>query len=132
MSAYIVEDKTINRIVTQFINDQYVSAFEKELEEIVGSLNPQKIGEAMFTLNCESIEQRYGRNAGMGEDETYMYDEVKEDTLQVISSLSCFLYQSCEGNCTDKPLYKLLLTYKGKLAMDVVEKMPEYSGKEWG
>ena len=63
MSAYICEDKTINRIVTYLqISDDLGYARERVLGKLgyTGKFAGE-LGRAMFELNCQSIEERYGK-----------------------------------------------------------------------
>ena len=71
MSAYIVEDQTINQIVGYLSQLEGTSSkqwiirplTELGFPELRTNLDKQKeLGEEMFKLNCESINQRYGEN----------------------------------------------------------------------
>lgn len=65
MSAYVVEDECINSIVTWLTNPHH-SWERRQVEEAlalqgtIGDTFEEQLGTAMFELNCNAVEQRYG------------------------------------------------------------------------
>lgn len=129
MSAYIVEDATINRIVTTIFNmDDY---YTLELRRAGFDINC--LGLAMLKLNWRSVEERY--NDGDLEEYKaleFTFKEEKCSLLQAHKSLACFLYQSCEGKCDQDMLYLLLEKIHNGMAHELVQKDPRYDGLKWG
>jgi hypothetical protein len=79
----------------------------------------------MYRLNLAAVEDRYGDlAAGTMCDRSYKFRSVHASKVQVIKSLSCWLYQD--------PLFKLMEGYKGELAMDFVRCLPEWESANWG
>ena len=147
MSAYIVDDVTINRVVT-FIFDNN-RAYGDKYYYTLGGLRElgylsnapgqdvkyaaKRLAEEMFTLNCDSVEQRY--EAGCAE--TFRPLDFQYRTTpcykvhQVLKSLACFLYQACEGSGMDSALYKALEQVKYRTAWNVVSNSEDYDKLDW-
>ena len=154
MSAYVVEDNCINRIVTYLINISTGNGHEwtlRPLEEIGYNIkrNPQeqeRLAKDMFELNCKSVNQRYGENQaqqfrpldfefnpGLKEMAFGISELLYEvDFFQALKSLACFLYQSCEGTCDNLPLYLALRDVQNRLCINYVNNRPEYESAKWG
>ena len=140
MSAYIVEDSCINLVVSYLLE----CAEKHELWKVNGFFlatgfpldsyeDGEKLAKAMFELNCESIRQRYGQNAPSKFRELdFEFSRLYPSSdIQVLKSLGCFLYQSCEGNCDETPLYKSLREIEGKVALEIVHRLPVYESAHW-
>ncbi len=141
MSAYIVEDETINRVVGYL----RICGEDKKLwipfplkqigYDLANPLHCKRLSEEMFTLNCDSIEQHYGE--GSAEDMSGGHAFVHQvefdgsSRTQVLKSLACFLYQACEGNCEKSLLYQALARIKGILAYDILSDMSLYENAKW-
>ncbi len=145
MSAFIVEDKTINRIVSWFnkvgmaghVND-YIYCLRPLTElgyKLDTDLGCKRLAEEMFTLNCDSIEQRYGE----GEAEEFRpldfnYHFVGSGTpiYQVLKSLLCFLYQCCEGDIPEQnQLYEALDKVSLNICCHLITQSKQYELAEW-
>src|ERR1051326_2575672 len=113
MSAFLVKDETINRIVTWLKREVAISLFiiDQLAREYDVDLTSDKWNEtlanAMFHLNCDGVTARYG--AGETEklislDFTYK-PEPYSSKVQVIKSLQCWMYQYNEGDVPETKLY---------------------------
>jgi hypothetical protein len=139
MSAFIVEDITINRIVGWFnviamagsSHDDYW--YLKRLLDMGYKLDTdlgcKRLAEEMFTLNCDSVEQRYGK----GEAEkfrplNFQYRFARpENRYQVLKCLRCFLYQCYEGMIPKQnSLYKALDRLSFELSYQIVSRSKQY------
>ncbi len=139
MSAFIVEDQIINR-VTDWLNhllpsyqhNQYI--MEKAGYDVRSPLQCKRLAEDMFTLNCESIEQRYGEGeAEKFRDLNFQHKpECCFDIFQVLKSLQCFLYQCCEGSVPDQSLlYNALRDVEYNIMYHLVTEMDSYKRAKW-
>jgi hypothetical protein len=115
MSAFMVQDQTINRVVTwlsrevatnrSFTFDQLAREYDIDL---VSDGWEGKLATAMFQLNCDGVHARYGE----GEAEqfrplNFTYKPERYFSLvQVLKSLQCWLYQCCEGDVPHTKLYQ--------------------------
>ena len=154
MSAYVVEDDTINRVLTYLINISTSSKGEwvlRPLEEIGFQIKrkpeeQERLANEMFDLNCKSVNERYGENQAEGFRELdFQYkpglkemafgisELIYEVTFfQALKSLACLLYQCCEGNCISNPLYLALRDIQNRLCIQHVQNSPEYETAQWG
>lgn len=142
MSAFIVEDGTINQIVSLLAESDsrcrldtgwYIRRL-KEAGYDLSNGGAEKLGQDMFSLNVRSIEERYGKGgAAQFRDLDYVYRSMTTTrTMQAYKSLGCWLYQCCEGTVPESSLYKLMQEFKGAIAEHFVAQMPEYGSATWG
>jgi hypothetical protein len=140
MSAFMVEDETINRVVTwltrevstsPFIIDRLARKYEVDLES---SNWDEKLAQAMFQLNCDGVNARYGK----GEAEkfrplSFQYQwESYFPLVQVLKSLRCWKYQCNEGDVPQTKLYQFFGEVEKYLALQIVVDLPEYEKAWWG
>ena len=120
MSAYIVDKKTIDRVVT------YMT--EKDKFEEFRITDPNDMGQRLWQLNTDSVNSRYNE---ANVCDVYKYSRTPTTAVQTLKSLTCLMYQSCEGDCHEKDLYQLLVKLKTQIAIDICYKLPEYDAAEW-
>jgi hypothetical protein len=139
MSAFMVEDETINRIVTWLRREVSNSRFAidpvaRKYGIDLGSSNwDEKLAKAMFQLNCDGVNQRYGE----GEAERFRpldfryKPEFCHSLVQVIKSLQCWMYQCCEGDVPRTKLYQFFEEVERHLALQIVMDLREYQTAKW-
>lgn len=140
MSAFIVSDKTINRIVTfmsrQDGNDELdFGSLKSPLTEAFSKKAFSKIAyaERLLAMNVEAVKHRYGDRAqDMLPDEPYQFAHVKASPTQVLKSIACLLYQCSEGDVPACEEFKRLHEYEQDLAGCIATSTPEYAAAEWG
>src|SRR5437868_45627 len=123
MSAFMVEDKTINRVVTfvqgKLMRDWPVLAekFQTMGFGIHDGGFCRKLGRAMFLLNIRGVNARYGegRAKEFRELDYQFYPELS-DCVQTFKSLQCWLYQCMEGDVPNDPVYKLMEEVEATMA----------------
>jgi len=137
MSAFVCQNKTIDKIAGFFElikDDTSWYWIQCQLQEygVVVSL-PDQLGKKLFELNCFSVDERYGPDQWKqftgGEDYHYTRPRIMTVTRPIIfetlAALSCWLYQSCEGDAAKSPLYKAMQHLQGALSYHLVSRMPE-------
>ena len=99
----------------------------------------ERLADAMLAMNLDAFRQRYGIRALLAQDlDSIDLDRRNWHPLEALSevqffkSLQCFLYQCCEGDVDEKPLYKTLSAIRGLLAPLINEDSAEYDAAEWG
>lgn len=143
MSAYIVEDKCINRILSSMLDNADDAWLMNRLRELIGGegfpvfspVNQESLtslGKSMLYMNAEAVSQRYDEPKETAPGDTYKFEHLSTTRIQAIMSLACFLYQCSEGNVPDMALFKGLEEYRRILEHYVVESLPEYKEAEWG
>ena len=144
MSAYILDNKSINTIVAALVcsnspenyweailpalRDDYLKGFAES--------GPEEMGHALHGMNVNAVMQRYPNdyveNLPGPKEYGYVY---KSTTLLapviIYKTLQSYLYQCTEGDVDTLPLYKALAQYKANLAEKIVENLPQYETAYW-
>jgi hypothetical protein len=116
MSAYVVQDECINSIVTWLTFPRHEWE-RRQVEEsltkqgTIGDRFEEKLGNAMFELNCNAVEQRYGDGqAKEFRDLDYHWKaNYHASGYAVYDRLGEYLYQCSEGDVPESSeLYKAL------------------------
>ena len=140
MSAFMVEDTTINRVVTWLKREVQTSKFtldwlaKKYEVDLTSDQWDKKLAEAMFQLNCDGVNARYGE----GEAEKFRplnftyKPEIYHSLVQVLKSLQCWKYQCSEGDVPQTKLYQFFEEVEYHLALKIVMDLPEYDKALWG
>jgi hypothetical protein len=138
MSAFVVEDKVINRVVTVLAKDKNLDYARKVILDETGLniTNPSeaaKLGEMMFSLNCNAVEQRYGDGeAAKFRSLDYSCRLEPSTTIQAYKSLRCWRYQCSEGDIPEASLlYTTMERVLGEMAQAIVDALPTYDKAEW-
>jgi len=131
MSAYIVDNDTIDRIVTFFYMDRDLNTFITRYKKI--DINdPETRAEFALDLhrmNVAAVDARYNESNEI----TYKYrTNIKTGSkVAVYKSLQCLLYQCAEGDVPKWNLYKLMEEIKNHIASDIIRALPEYDQAKW-
>jgi hypothetical protein len=144
MSAFMVNDKTINEILAWLRHlarssdgRWTVSALEENGfgYDLKSDEGLSALGEAMFDLNARGVNSRYGDNQAQEFrplDYQYM-GMMPTNEFQAYKSLGCLLYQCMEGDIPEASnLYKALREIENRIAHDIVRKNPKYDAARWG
>ena len=149
MSAYIVEDETINKIVAFLLFKAYHGNGEEwvyrpflRLGYQLASALPdntleqeaERLAKDLFALNVAGVNARYGKDQAQ---EFRPLDFKYKSTLppgqlQAIKSMQCLSYQCCEGDVPEQPLYKALNECIGNCCRDWVTSSEAYERCKWG
>ena len=155
MSSFIVEDKTINRIVSFCFweNDSILKhEIQRELKNIGVDLwelyesDKQTddlmrcFGEELLKLNICAFYCRYSHiedikkeiKEAIKENKFEDLPYIERNRFQVLKSIECFLYQCAEGEIPEhSPLYKALENIANSLKSHLIDKIPEYQKAIW-
>ena len=143
MSAFIVDNKTINNIVTWLdsaLEETYGTIIirQKLLEQGFDASESdwtERLGQAMFQLNVIAVDARYGSGeAKRFRPLAYRYKLTHSVPLvQVLKSLQCWLYQCNEGDVPQTALYGLFDNeVRLYLMTEIIDALPEYQEAFWG
>jgi hypothetical protein len=158
MSSFIVENKTINRVLSflywhknELIGHDYINDLrdllrlpERDHTDEAYFIEMNALGLAMHKLNVKAVMTRYPdmthknistRAPGTYENGhliKYAFTEEHLSLIQAIKSLQCWLYQCCEGNIDRTKLYKFFKGVERTLMGCVIDALPEYDQAEWG
>jgi hypothetical protein len=142
MSAFVVDDQTINGIISHLDAREFdalaraaCATFTLEREDA----EEGGLGEALRTLNVAAVLQRYpdcslerGDLPGPSPLLPYQYTPLLVDAVQALKSLRCLLYQLTEGTIPETPLYRALEALANAWALEIVERLPAYDQARWG
>jgi hypothetical protein len=140
MSAFMVEDKTINYVVNWLrrnIDELYCIPPKLKKLGIDTTVTgwDENLSQAMFQLNISRVEARYGKGEAVKFRKLdYRYERTDAVPLvQVLKSLRCWLYQCLEGDVPETALYKLFCKdVRPYLMGKIIDMLPEYEEAEWG
>jgi len=136
MSAFIVEEDNLYRVINSITK---IEGYTKPLQEIKEQAisSPKGLFKKLNSLNRYSISQRYKKDI-FDDQMTYpfnlsKYNEavLKTNKHQNLKSLTCFLYQSCEGQAENSDLYKILNKISSDIAYSIVSNTKEYKESKW-
>lgn len=145
MSAFIVENLTINRVVA-FLLRSDARELREPLREAGFDLSSaaglgdeaERLGYAMGNVNWLSYNRLYampeyrGRPALFGLT-AYSYHfswEHEASAVDAYKALQCWLYQSCEHGCDQAPVWRALRKVCDRLAHQIVYDLPAYQRSE--
>ena len=138
MSAYIVNKKTIDKIVTHIYNQQletvksyYPAIYQASQENDNDGLqpvNPQKLGQRLWAMNVKAVDARYKEQNPV---ELYRFDLCVSRRIQTYKSLQCYLYQCSEGDVPQLPLYQELQQLLSDIASTIINNLSEYEEADW-
>ncbi|MEK6794091.1 MAG: hypothetical protein AABZ39_04900 [Spirochaetota bacterium] len=132
MSAYIVNDNVINRIVAMLWadaagGDRYLSHPIKRLGYDVPS-NPKLLARHMHNLNRFAIWERYLHR----EPYSHQFKDMwADDRYQTLVDLQCFLYQCSEGRADQSHLFKALYDVKQTLMLVLLRETDAFQKTIW-
>ena len=138
MSAFIVEDKTINKIVTFLAIDRDGDWLRREIQKKTGfdletAQGKSDFARALFRMNVAAVSQRYDDGVENFAPMTYQYQiDITITPITVFKALKCLRYQCSEGNVPETELYKLLEYIISALAEKIISNNPEYDKAYWG
>ena len=144
MSAFVVSDETLNRFLSWVYREAQTSngitygsvcrTLESAGYPVANMLGVQKLGRAMFGLNCKAVRQRYED----ADDSAMIPADYRFVLLPSITSfvalkaLRCWHYQCCEGNVPETSrLYKLMDGVAADMALSIVNALPQYEQAPW-
>ena len=135
MSCFVMDEKRIASLAHEIISRNKGDLLVGEHGETFDSEN---LADAMLAMNIDAFRQRYSVRTFMQDVDSFDLDrrnwlplEALSD-MQFFKSLQCFLYQCCEGDVDEKPLYKTLAAIKGLLVPFFNEDSEEYDAAVWG
>ena len=140
MSAYQVDTDCLGRVLKAISKVGTHGPRYKEIEKLKDQYNKNagKVFDNLLNLNRYSLQERYpddfksmfsnvDRNKAV-----WLSRQLGHDDYQLLKSVQCFLYQSCEGDAEKKSLYKTLNEIKNNFCESLVDKHTRYDEVKWG
>lgn len=141
MSAYIVENETINKILSMLYLDRDNSwvqrrILEKHNIDIKTKEGLETLGKHFLRINIYGVENRYDEKVKGTLLLDFKYRLTPHiNKISALKALECLIYQCSEPGeweTVDSEIYKLMEEIKGKWAMDIVRALPAYDNAQWG
>lgn len=141
MSAFVVEDETINKIVSYL----YANANGQDCSILWSATKLYKLGfdlsvaencirlaQRMFEMNVAAVDSRYGEGEAK-EFRTldFKYSFTPASLIEVIKALESWDYQCTEGEIPFLRLYHAMDEVKCILSVFYVHQTEEYEGAQW-
>lgn len=137
MSAFVVDDKTINEVIaffyTKSLGDSHYRPNKILAEhgfDVTTKEGKESLGIEMFNLNIEAVNMRYGK-AKRFRPLNYAYLPIPATRMQAYKSLECWRYQCMEGDIPDTTLFQLMTKVHHALAVDIVRDLPAFREARW-
>lgn len=137
MSAFIVEDSCINKIITFFNHNRDLCwVFHNRGYDPGQTEDLDRLASDLYLMNCDAVDQRYSKGTTAGDTAAEPAFEFKfdhaADSVAIYKALSCLIYQCSEGNVPERPLYGLLERMQRALAHKIISGLPGYNAAAWG
>ena len=135
MSSFIVNDKTINRILSflamwNFGENVKLKQKLKNLSLFIETNKDlQEFGQDLKKLNYEAVKQRYEKlsKEEVERVDNFKFKDEKCDIYQAYQHLRCLTYQMAEGDIPETDLYKVMqeveLQLERSIALITIEKL---------
>tara|TARA_R110000822_G_C14903508_1_gene449282 strand:- start:43 stop:462 length:420 start_codon:yes stop_codon:yes gene_type:complete len=139
MSAYQVDYETIGRVLKAISKAGCYGSRYKQIEKLKQQYekNAGIVFDQLLELNRLSLKGRYENVEGMffevdRSKAVWFSRQLGHNDFQLLKSLNCFLYQSCEGDANKTDLYKTIDCITNNYSSDLVTKSVEYQNATWG
>ena len=144
MSAFVVLDKTVNRIVAYLLagdgrdSAAPLVALGYHLHDgphAARGEEGRRLVLDLFAMNCRAVDERYDDHPARTEfhPEEFVHTlELPPSATEVVKLMGCLHYQCTEGSVPEEPLYKALEQSQKLAALNAVESSPEYEALAWG
>jgi len=151
MSAFVVNDLTIKAIVGYLAEASRESsalasnyAIRESLAKAGYILNSkhrtdvkacQKLTDDLIAMNYASVNGRYKDSK---KPHTFIYEHNAayytrgQAAPRIIKTMQCYLYQSCEEECDQRDLYKLISALRKEIAIRHIACQAGYDSLPWG
>lgn len=136
MSSYVVDDSTINKIISFLelrTNKEKYYFPTRQIAEYYNTPSKQgweQLATDMINLNIRAVNTRYNGTESVRQFQYQL--TLNTTTMIVFKALECWLYQCSEGGTVMDELYVLMEEVKNRLACDIVSHLPEYDKAVWG
>ena len=144
MSAYVVEDETINRIVAWLERDKMgsdpIANYILKDHGYTCAEEFERLAHDLFQLNVQAVDARYGPGeAAKFRPLDFEYssavkwgDSRISNACRALKALQCLIYQCSEGDVPESAPYRMLRDIESAIARWIVSTMPEYEMATWG
>lgn len=140
MSAFLVSDKTMHRVVMALDRFTFHSNTARPISlpdaappEFLKNLTDVERGKVLFDMNARAVAGRYSVKKDKACSANYVYvpPPKTETHIQLYKAVACLVYQCCEGSVAKSKQFGELEDYANRLAAAILKHTPEYDKAEW-
>jgi hypothetical protein len=138
MSAYVVDEKTINKVITFLDNDQEMRSYlHHQLNLDLDTRDKaQDFGNKLMALNIQAVNERYDEHEPVVSKILraigYQFHYELTDRIGAYKALRCLIYQCSEGDVPKTELYHSLEKISDYMAHSIVSSLKVYEERPWG
>jgi hypothetical protein len=143
MSAYVIDDKTMARVLRAFTACDHLgykiagySADVKRMPEDNKNATLRAIADALYRANNRAVNQRYNlKNKAPkfnGKIPIFNTDATKQELCDIAKALDCLLYQMSEGTVFNSRIFRELERIAGNIGREIARRCSEYDFSPWG
>jgi hypothetical protein len=125
MSAFIVNTTTMDKVVAAVLSRYQSRTFAGVP---VSRETAKAIGKALFQLNADAVNQRYGER---DQPPDYKWRHADTSDIQQYKAVQCLSYQCAEGDVPERPLYRELEHLERLMAAEIIRRLPAYERAPW-
>lgn len=140
MSAFVVSDTTINKIVSWLYQEPTNAVTWGGCQDILArhgydiktEQEARRLANDLFALNVRAVDERYwgGAQRFRTLDFEYVFMTPKS-AIETVKALGCLMYQCAEGTVPETDLYKLMEEIINAMCRGIVMDSKEYQEAPW-
>jgi len=138
MSAFIVDNKTVNKIVSWIEKNKNTPDHTYTIGEfykVFDTDNPNTLGKELLKLNIKSVAERYNNGDVTVYNDLlngYSYKYIYYEGIpEVVKALHCFHYQCDEGLTCSTDQFKAIADLINHLQYIFIADSPAYKLADW-
>jgi len=139
MSAYACGDETIGRVLKAISLAGAYGEYYDEIQQLKDEYknSPETLCTKLVKLNQYSLKEKYDEPYSLFiqidvQKAVWLSKRLGHNQYQLLKSLSCYLYQSCEGNAGQHDLYRTLKAIRDNISYDLICEQEQYKQAKWG
>jgi hypothetical protein len=123
MSAFIISNETMNRIINGLYELKYLKPSTDK--------NYIKLANKLYQLNREAILQRYEKDDDYAKPPEFVWEKQSVKAIDAVKAMHCLRYQCAEGDVPKKSLYRWLSRTIHYYQAKIVIELQEYEDAKW-
>ena len=120
MSAFVVNEETINKAVTLISRDSTTMSQRQKSD----------LGDRIWQMNTAAVAQRY--NDKPEEVAMFVFHPANYSVAECLKAMHCVIYQCSEGDVLEWSLYKLLDGVADNVSETISRDSADYENADWG
>lgn len=128
MSAHIIEDETMEIIVTALFKE-WMPRRKSVAAQVFSGFKPKALGTLFFMLNTEAVNHRYRRDDA---PDAYTHKDRQASAVAALDAIRELIYQCSEGRVMESTHGENLQKAADLLALEVAElELEKFRATKW-